>query len=307
MTDSTVVLPFSIYEPRNLGSTRAYTYLGKDISDGVKTFDNFAGDERTSDNCFTVLMFASIIGGKSIRVDPWTKTDPHTFIDQQWFDLRPFRYLKSWKNNYNPTGDMKLQDYIDSLEGVVDETLPYNSSIFERGETYLNNYDPVYYIRKLTSDGSVVVNANNGSFWWGENAAQNGETSNTDPDNYLSLQAHEYNIECTGSGVCPIKDVKVDTKRNGLTYIMRDLQAGKETAIYEYDRWVNPRDGLVFEDLSDLLPQGVQQIAQFKECVGTSKYNICKVDESIENSPTDPIDPIIYCGGDYPPCQTEVT
>jgi hypothetical protein len=273
MADTTEVLPYAVYEPRNLGSTRAYVYLGKNVSDGIKTFETFAGDERTSENCLTVLMFASIIGGKQVRVDTWTDKDPHTFIDQRFYDLRPFRYLKSWNNTYNPPTNMKLQDYIDSLEGVVDETLPYNSSIYQRGETYLNNFDPVYYIRRLTSDGSVVINANYGRFWWGENADENGEKVNVSPDDQLLLQAHEYKLKCDeavyncwGESICPIKEIKVDSTRNGFTYVLRDLQPGKDIAIFEYDRWVNARDGLVFEDLSDLLPEGVQQISQWKEC-----------------------------------------
>lgn len=267
MADTTETLPFAVYEPRNLGSTRAYVYLGKNVSDGIKVFESFAGDERTTDNCLTVLMFASIIGGKQMRIDTWTDTDPHTFVDQRFYDLRPFRYLKSWNKNYKPPVGTKLQDYIDSLEGVVDETMPYNRTIHERGQTYLNTFDPVYYIRKLTSDGSVVVNANEGRFWWGENAGENGDVVNSNPDNLLDLQAHEYRVACeSGPGICPIKEVRTDKKRNGITYVMRDLVPGKDVALFEYDRWVNARDGLVFEDLSDLLPEGVHQIAQWKKC-----------------------------------------
>lgn len=287
MADVTQILPFSVYEPRNLGSTKAYVYLGKNISDGIKDFGTFAGDERTSENCSTVLLFASIVGGKQIRVDPWTCTDPHTFIDQRFYDLRPFRYLLSWEREYSPPENVKLQEYIDSLEGVVDETMPYNRSIHERGIAYLNNFDPVYYIRRLTSDGSVVINANNNRFWWGENAGENGITVNSNPDDYLKLEAHNYRVACEesvdvcrGDTICVIKDVKSDEARNGLTYTLRDLEPGKGVALFEYDRWINARDGLVFEDLSDLLPEGVHQISQWKECRANYSGNVLCPDNS---------------------------
>lgn len=191
-------IPYKVFEPRNLGNTPSYVYLGKSISDDLdKTKSVTVRDkEKLSENCYTTFLWASLVGGKGIRIDPPTRTDPYTFIDQKWFDLRPFKYWLSWqKNARGPIDGEKYFEYIEELKGKVDETLPYNNALAQR-DVFENDVDPVYYIRRIISDGSVIVNANNGRFFWGSDGKAHGEESNINPTDEIELQAHEYRVEC---------------------------------------------------------------------------------------------------------------
>lgn len=135
-------LPFKIYEVGNLAAVPANIFVGKTfISDN-------GSNTRTKENCYSTFLFASIVGGKNIRVDQATEKDPYIFIDAKFFNFKPFNY------------------YIDSLNGISnsvlenkydpDSKLEYKDTIIEN-ITQDNSGDVLFMIKTLGSNGNLTI------------------------------------------------------------------------------------------------------------------------------------------------------
>jgi hypothetical protein len=271
-TNPNDILPFRVYETRNLGSVPSYAYLGKNITNELSDQSNLTAFEREqlAENCYNIFLFASVVGGTNVRIDPGDSTDPHIFIDQRWFDLRPIRFWYSWESNVpGPATREKYHEYYDSLDTtILDQSYPDTSPESKNDELINSTNDPIHRIRRVISDGTVIVNANGGRFYWGEDALPHGELENTSPTDTLELQAHEYRVLCEDTeGHCPILNVDNDTDRDGRRYMFRDLEVERNVALFEYDQWLSPTQGLFKEDLSDLVPEGVIKVAYYGACL----------------------------------------
>lgn len=285
-----------VYEPRNMANIPAFVYLGKSFSSDLDRVENSSDLDRVENltpdqmrasktNCQTTLLFGSIVGGKCVRVDASTDDDPYLYIDAKWFDLKPYSYYEQWVESYNPSAGEKLFEYIADLQSQIDDSIPTNNVLssvtYDYEKSFFHNFDgeyvekddfisnPVYNIKSLTSDGSVIVEANGGDFWWGTNAQPNGNTNNTSPDGALKLKAIEYSIENDSCfiGFALIKDRVTDPARNEKVYTTSDLEAGEGICIAEYNFSLNQFQGKLEEDLSDIIPEGVIQIGCLNKCV----------------------------------------
>lgn len=272
----------------NLGNRKAYVFIGYSITND-QTFRVINTSQTiNSINCFSIIYLANIRPGKNIRMDMWTAEDPYIFVDQKFFDVRPLAYLENWEKYYTPptNSNVKLFEHHknftnSSLYQTVFNTIPTSNILRKRDVSLVN---PTYYIKKLTSNGSLVIYANNKSYWFGTNEKDNGVTQNINPDDFLEIFYNEsfidsnsnfYN-EKTNTQFSFIAKVENETKRKGRTYILRDFEPGRNIAIYQSNKWINLRDGLQEEDLSDLLPEGVLQISVLKECLSSYKIkNTC--------------------------------
>jgi len=136
-----VSLPFRIYEVGNLASVPANVFVGK-------TFIADDGTNRnTKENCYSTFLFASIVGGKNVRVDQATENDPYVFIDVKFFNFKPFDY------------------YIDVLAGSTNEELEskfapngesYNDTIIE-SVTQNSDGDVLFMVKTLGTDGKLTI------------------------------------------------------------------------------------------------------------------------------------------------------
>ena len=275
-----------VYEPRNMANVPSYVYLGKSFTSDLDRASDLNSDQKraSSSNCQTTLLFGSIVGGKCVRVDSSTDEDPYLFIDAKWFDLKPHTYYQQWVDSYAPSSNDKLYEYVKDLQEQIDETIPENNILssvtYEYEKRFFKGFDgeyvekddfianPVYKIKTLTSDGSVVIESNNSRFWWGTNSAPNGDTSNLQADGVLNLKAVEYAIEndpCK-EGKTLVKDIITDPQRNEKLYVARDLEAGDGICIAEHNFSLNQFQKIE-EDLSDIIPEGVIQIGCLTKCV----------------------------------------
>ncbi len=265
--------PGNAYEPRNMANTISYVYLGKGFTGDTDKLKNLSTDQRkaSSQNCHTSYFWASIVGGKSVRVDAATIQDPYIFIDAKWYDLKPINYYNQWIEKYNPPDGVKLYEYIKDLEEEIDKTIPISNIIGNTSyDTDEGVSDPVYNIKSLESDGSIVIEANGGRYWWGTNAQANGDFSNKNSDGLLNLRAVKFGLEddrCNELGRPYIKDVISDPLRNGETYTIKDIEPGEEIVIAEKGHSVSLYQGKIEEDLSDLIPEGIIQIGCLTKCV----------------------------------------
>lgn len=261
------------YEPRNMANTISYVYLGKGITADTDKLKNLSIDQRkaSQQNCNSTFFWASIVGGKSVRVDSATRRDPYLFIDAKWYDLKPINYYFKWIEKYNPPKGSKLYEYIDTLEEEINEDLPEANVISSTSYDYSEFApDPVYNIKSLESDGSIVIESNNGNYWWGTNANHNGVFSNRRPDGLLNLKAVQFSLEddrCNELGRHFIKNNVSDPERNGETYTIKDLEPGEGICIAEKNASLSPYQGKLEEDLSDIIPEGIIQIGCLTSCV----------------------------------------
>jgi hypothetical protein len=256
-----------------MANTISYVYLGKGFTSDTDKLKNLSIDQRkaSQQNCNSTFFWASIVGGKSVRVDSATQRDPYLFIDAKWYDLKPINYYFKWIEKYNPPEDSKLYEYIDALEEEIEEELPESNIISSTSYDYTESApDPIYNIKALESDGSIVIEANDGDYWWGTNANHNGVFSNRNPDGLLNLKAVQFSLEddrCNELGRTYIKNMISDPERNGETYTIKDLEPGEGICIAEKNSSVNPYQGKLEEDLSDLIPEGIIQIGCLTKCV----------------------------------------
>lgn len=81
--------PFKIYEAVNAGSGGANVFLGKASIAGVNGNKESFFPELAEANCFTTFVFASIVGGKNVRVTPATEDDPYIYVDSRFYCFEP--------------------------------------------------------------------------------------------------------------------------------------------------------------------------------------------------------------------------
>ena len=108
-------LPFKIYNVGNLASVPANVFIGKTfISDN-------GSNKNVKENCFSTFLFASIVGGKNVRVDQATEKEPYIFIDSKFFNFKPYDYYIDYINGssfseleekYDPTTSTKYENNI---------------------------------------------------------------------------------------------------------------------------------------------------------------------------------------------------
>lgn len=87
-----MVNTFKVYDIGNLGSSRSFVYLG-----GTYISKIFNTDKSKSD--FTTFLFASLVGGRNVRIDQATEKDPYIFIDSRFYTFKPYSYYVDFSNN----------------------------------------------------------------------------------------------------------------------------------------------------------------------------------------------------------------
>lgn len=163
--------PFKIYECQNLANTEAYVYLGKAALAGLNGATSSYFPDQVDRNCSTTFLFASIVGGRNVRVDPATEEDPYIYIDARWYSFRP-------------CGN-------DSSTGWPANSILSSVSSSEAG-------DITVYVKSLTTDGSVVIEGGNDSFVWSDQG-QAGDPFNDPSFCDLTLRTHRYDCaNCCG-------------------------------------------------------------------------------------------------------------
>lgn len=148
--------PYKIYEAANAGSADAHVFLGKASIGGLNGSAEDFFPHLAEGNCFTTFVFASIVGGKNVRIIPATEDDPYIYIDSRWYDFAPCG---------NPV-----------------------TSIFHSVE--YNNGDVNVFLKSVTSDGSVVIEVGD-SFTWSDQGPQ----GIWDGDCTITLSTHRYYCE----------------------------------------------------------------------------------------------------------------
>lgn len=263
------------YEPINLGSVKSYFFTGYIDPDNNKiTLESLLNSQNST--CYSEIYFASILPGKNVRIDNWSLKDPYVFIDQKFYDIRSIGYYHQWKSKTE--NELISNSLSPPLTSAI---FPENNIIQERD---VSKWDPVYYIKKLTSDGTLVIYANNRNYWWGTNIADNGNTKNIEKGDQLEIVYNKSIVKnikpLPSTALSFIKNEIPEYRKNklyGYLYILRDLEAGSNVALFQHNAWTNWRDKTIqYEYLNDLLPQGVIQISSLKECTSSYKFKeIC--------------------------------
>jgi hypothetical protein len=152
---------FKVYQAKN-PSTPAYTYLGKSTNAGVFGAQTSKFPHQTQKNCHDVFIFATIIGGKNIKITPATETDPYIYLDTRW---------------YNFDSSIKTNPQTNTYE------------IFKGIEKNDNKFTLTVKFKTLTSDGSVLIKSNaKSSFFW------DGKQNIIDPDFTDNIGCDDNNI-----------------------------------------------------------------------------------------------------------------
>lgn len=265
--------PITAYEPRNMANVISYVYLGKGFTSDTDKLNNLSADQKraSQQNCYSTFYWASLVGGKSVRIDSATSEDPYIFIDSKWYDLKPINYYNEWIKKYNPPINVKLYEYIDELEDQINVDIPPGNILSNINyDISEGTQDPIYNIKSLESDGSIVIESNNGNYWWGTNTEHNGVFNNRNPDGILNLKAVQYGLDddrCNEIGRSLIKNYISDPERNGETYTIKDIEAGEGICIAENNTSVSPYQGKLKEALNDIIPEGIIQIGCLTKCV----------------------------------------
>lgn len=166
--------PFKVYEVRNLANTEAYVYLGKATLADTSDTDGFF-PHQVEENCYSTFLFASIVGGRNVRIDPATEEDPYIYIDSRWYTFRPCGY-----------------------EGVED--WPANS-VLSRVDV-AGDGNVTAYLKSITTDGSVVIEGGNSTFVWSDQGPTGDQ--NNDPNFCdIILKTHKYDCAniCDKGGI----------------------------------------------------------------------------------------------------------
>jgi hypothetical protein len=266
-----------VYEPRNMANIPGNVYLGKTFSLDLEIHKNLNYEQKVAskENCENTLLFASIIGGTNVRIDPATARDPYLYIDAKWFDLKPYDYYVEWNTKYDPPSDSNLHQYIETLQSQISNVIPNNNVLssveykyekksvkkFEGGYTEIDDFisNPLYKIKTLSSDGSIVIESNDSKFWWGTNTQPNGDIRNINPDGILTLKSVDYSIEGFGGNDNSFINYK-NIDDNEIIYTTSDFECGDGICIAEFNFSLNQFQGKMLEDLSDIIPEGVIQI-----------------------------------------------
>jgi len=169
--------PFKIYEARNLASTEAYVYLGKASIAGLNGADENYFSHQADSNCFTTFLFASIVGGRNVRIDAASEEDPYIYIDSRWYDFRPCGVETNDQTAWPANSILSHVDYKDSGDVTV-------------------------YFKSITSDGSIVIHGGNSSFVWSDEGPQ-GDSLNSGNDCNITLSTHKYIVAnvCESNGL----------------------------------------------------------------------------------------------------------
>lgn len=176
--------PFKVYEVRNLATTEAYVYLGKAAIAGLNGAEENYFSHQAEENCFSTFLFASLVGGRNIRIDAATEEDPFIYIDSRWYDFRP-----CGNESNDPT------------------TWPANNILST--VQYKDTGDVVVYFKGITSDGSIVIKGGNSSFVWSDEGPQGDQLNSGDSkDCNLTLSTHKY----TMANVCDTNGLVASTQ-----------------------------------------------------------------------------------------------
>jgi hypothetical protein len=131
--------PYKIYQARN-PSVPAYIYLGK------AAISNYFFPNQARKDCQDVFIFATLVGGKNIKITAATETDPYIYIDTRW-------------TNFVSSPDTS------------------GSYSFLKNSTVDNNFTLSANFRTINSDGSLLIKSGAKSkFFW------NGLEHVEDPD-----------------------------------------------------------------------------------------------------------------------------
>jgi hypothetical protein len=152
---------FKVYQAKN-PSTPAYTYLGKSTVAGVFGAQTSKFPHQVQKNCHDVFIFATIIGGKNIKITPATEKDPYIYLDTRWYNFESSTKTNSQTNTYE---------------------------IFKEIEKNDNKFTLTVKFKTLTSDGSVLIKSNaKSSFLW------DGKQNILDPDYRDNKECNDNNI-----------------------------------------------------------------------------------------------------------------
>jgi len=108
---------FKIYDVGNLGSGKSNLFIG----------NTYISDVTKNKNDFSTFLFASLVGGRNIRIDQATEKDPYIFIDARFYTFKPYNYYVSLSNNeplsnleatYGNTSDVYLKTIIKNITTV---------------------------------------------------------------------------------------------------------------------------------------------------------------------------------------------
>jgi hypothetical protein len=166
---------FKVYDIGNLGSSRSFVYLGGTyISKVINT------DKSKSD--FTTFLFASLVGGRNVRIDQATEKDPYIFIDARFYTFKPYSYYVDFSNNIT----------LQTLEDTFASNNVFLKTIIKSIEH--SNGDITINTKNIEGDSNLVIH--------------------TDKlKNELILKAAEYNLKNTTDSSTK-SSIKILTKKS---------------------------------------------------------------------------------------------
>jgi len=114
---------FKVYDINNFSNIGSNVYIGSTYIANIST-------SKTEKTDFTTYLFASIVGGRNIRIDQPTEKEPYIFIDSRFYHFKPYSYYVDFNNNI----DINLLETTNySLNNSILKSINYIN-----GDVYVN-------------------------------------------------------------------------------------------------------------------------------------------------------------------------
>lgn len=192
-------VPYKIYEAANAASTDAHVFLGKASIAGINGAKVNYYPHLAEETCYTTFVFASIVSGKNVKVEPATEDDPYIYIDSRWYDFRPCGVETADPTSWPANSIISSVDYSDT------------------GDIQVN-------FKNLTTDGSIVLEIGN-SFVWSDQGPQ----GINDGSCAIKMSTHKYyasNCPSTTGGVGLLKETIGVPGASDVEFVFKKLTAG---------------------------------------------------------------------------------
>ena len=157
---------FTIYDVGNLGGAAFNFFIG----------NTYLADNATLPNNYSTFLFASLTGGRNIRIDQATEQDPYIFIDARFYTFKPYSYyvdfnqnqsLNYLESNYQPSTNLFLNTVIQNLTTSIngDIIVSIKNLIVDSKLTFYTSPDeseiilkaPLYNLQNTTENKVIRI------------------------------------------------------------------------------------------------------------------------------------------------------